>query len=194
MATRCRFFHHTAVFGCCKGNQICLPGTLSLSPALGSVHLSTLTACGIQGLMKLETPPPPIYILLSQEIYTISLLLSMNWDWHTVIKSVYSYNVILWHYFKGTLQIQTWNWWILLIQAAATTQCIFLLNEWTIQHFMRPLSGMPLCVSNLTLLLYPSFRTPCLLIFWLTLMMFRPLFKASLNSTHSPVLQEFPRL
>lgn len=48
-----------------KGNRICLPGTLSLSPALGSVHLSSLTACWTQGGMKLETPPPPIYILLS---------------------------------------------------------------------------------------------------------------------------------
>lgn len=36
------------------------------------------------------------------------------------------------------------------------------------------------------------FCSPRLLIFWLTLMMCAPLFRASLNSTHSPVLQERP--
>lgn len=92
-------FSTTALFGCCKGNQICLPSTLSLSPALGRVHLSTLTACGTQRGMKWERPPPPIYILLSEEIYTISI---SKWNWSRVTKILYSYNVTLWDYFKGT--------------------------------------------------------------------------------------------
>lgn len=47
--------------------------------SLGSVYLSTLTAYRTQGGMKLETPTPPIYILLSVEIYSISLSLFVNW-------------------------------------------------------------------------------------------------------------------
>lgn len=57
MATRCRFFHHKAVFGCSKGNRIYLPGTLSQSPALGSVHLSLPTAC-LLNTGKHETRAP----------------------------------------------------------------------------------------------------------------------------------------
>lgn len=55
------------------------------------------------------------------------------------------------------------------------------MNEKTIQNFTRPLSGMPLCVSNLTLLLCPSFCSPHLLIFWLTLVMCRAAFQGILE-------------
>lgn len=46
---------------------------------LGSVYLSTLMAYRTQGAMKLETPTPPIYILLSVEIYSINFSLFMDW-------------------------------------------------------------------------------------------------------------------
>lgn len=129
MATRCRFFHHKAVFGRCKGNRIRLPGTLSLSPALGSVRLSSLTGCRTQGGMKLETPPPSTHLhsLVRRNLYR-KLFMDPDPEWSRLRRPllVHSYDVIL----RSDLRSACFHcqMWTLLIQAA-TTQCIFF-NEW----------------------------------------------------------------
>lgn len=134
MATRCRFFPpQSRIWSLQKGNRICLPGTLSLSPALGSVHLSSLTACRTQGGMKLETPPSThlhslVLRNLYHELFTLYELELIQSDQDYKTASFLQ----LW---CNPLQIQTWNKLILLIRhehcnTSSSYHPMHFFNEW----------------------------------------------------------------
>lgn len=192
MAIRCRLFPHKEAFGCRGGNRICVPGTLFQSSASGHVHSSS-TACWTQGH---ETRDPPTSHLHSTFSFSSSTKCIPSpfhsydiWLFLTIYELPFFYEIF--DPLGIIKNMQT------LLNSSISYHPFFLFFPF--KRMNRPFSNSRgpsrecHCAFWTSLFRYILlFCSPHLPIFWLTLMMCALLFRVSLNSTHSPVLQELP--